>query len=482
MPVGKLAKIALLALIFAALSASAVFAYGDDENVYIRAEKLSQLGLLKGVGRGNYDMLRAPTRAESVVMVIRLLGKEQEALKSKAAPHRFYDVPEWAERYITYAYDSGLSKGVSENYFGSNLAMDARQYATFLLRALNYSDDRGDFTYDEAMDFASSIGLLDGFNDSGKFLRSDMIFLSYNALCADMNDDPPVRTLGEYLIGSGVFTDAQWEKAAALEDIVFIRRNDYEWKGTAYFSASSKDGLLKDLRSAISLMPDEVVISVPAGKEKEYMDHITLQFVNLLAYAREFQTRYSYGSGTIWIGVSYTKGFQSMAYLQNPTVPVSDEIKALAMNGVGVYKEKFEGIDSEYELVKAIHDYTANKLSYDDRDRPGSDDLDGALNTNWATCGGYSAMFQFFSLLGGPDCEMVYGTSVNRKGSIENHAWNLVKVDGNWYNVDVTWNDPVVNTGEKIVRYDYFLISDSVMSKDHVWEKNSYPAAKFSWN
>ena len=54
------------------------------------------------------------------------------------------------------------------------------------------------------------------------------------------------------------------------------------------------------------------------------------------------------------------------------------------------------------------------------------------------------------------------------------HAWNLVQVDGEWYHLDTTWNDPLPDRpGE--VRYDYFLVSDTTMRQDHTWEADAYP-------
>ena len=54
------------------------------------------------------------------------------------------------------------------------------------------------------------------------------------------------------------------------------------------------------------------------------------------------------------------------------------------------------------------------------------------------------------------------------------HAWNLVKVDEQWYHLDITWNDPVPDQGER-VHYQYFLISDEKLSNDHEWIKSDYP-------
>lgn len=50
------------------------------------------------------------------------------------------------------------------------------------------------------------------------------------------------------------------------------------------------------------------------------------------------------------------------------------------------------------------------------------------------------------------------------------HAWNIVNIDGNYYHVDVTWDDPDESDN---INYDYFLISDEQMSTDHKWDINN---------
>ena len=58
--------------------------------------------------------------------------------------------------------------------------------------------------------------------------------------------------------------------------------------------------------------------------------------------------------------------------------------------------------------------------------------------------------------IAGIPCEYVSGYATG------GHAWNLVEIDGEWYHVDTTWDDPIPNR-EGYVRYDYFLKSDSYM-------------------
>ena len=57
-----------------------------------------------------------------------------------------------------------------------------------------------------------------------------------------------------------------------------------------------------------------------------------------------------------------------------------------------------------------------------------------------------------------------------------NHGWNKVKVDGNWYNLDVTWDDPVPDKKGHI-SYGYFLVSDSQLAKTHSWNDAGLPKA-----
>ncbi|MER1987589.1 MAG: hypothetical protein ABS948_17065 [Solibacillus sp.] len=64
------------------------------------------------------------------------------------------------------------------------------------------------------------------------------------------------------------------------------------------------------------------------------------------------------------------------------------------------------------------------------------------------------------------------------KGTAGNdtHAWNLVNVDGEWFHVDATWNDPVGNEDGQ-VNHKYFRLTDSQMAKTHTWAKEAYPTA-----
>ncbi|MBP1737121.1 MAG: SCP-like extracellular [Oscillospiraceae bacterium] len=151
------------------------------------AQRLYGLGLLQGTGTysdgtPNFDLDSSTTRAQAVTMLVRLLGQEDTALsEDNSCP--FTDVPSWAEPYVSYAYQNGLTKGVSDTQFGSDDQVTCNQYATLLLRALGYSDESGSFSWTDAASYASNIGLDCGsYSGSQNLNRGDVATLSSSAL------------------------------------------------------------------------------------------------------------------------------------------------------------------------------------------------------------------------------------------------------------------------------------------------------------
>ena len=127
---------------------------------------------------------------------------------------------------------------------------------------------------------------------------------------------------------------------------------------------------------------------------------------------------------------------------------------------------------SDFDKAKAIHDYLIINVDYDyqnylnDTIPRESYTALGALKNKYAVCAGYATAYKL--LCDKAELECIYVVGDTPRGS---HAWNQVKVDGKWYNVDTTWDDPVSTDKKfddhKFNRYSYFLISDDIMYKDH---------------
>ncbi len=174
------------------------------------AMDLKNLGLFYGVSDTDFALNRAPTRIEAMIMLIRLLGKEEEAT-SKKWSHPFQDVPDWASHYVGYAYEQGLTKGTSETTFGTENA-NAQMYLTFILRALGYSDvNQQDFHWENPYELSEHIGILPSKVDRNNFLRADVVLVSYAAMKVNLKNSS--QSLAQKLISEGVFTQEQFENS-----------------------------------------------------------------------------------------------------------------------------------------------------------------------------------------------------------------------------------------------------------------------------
>jgi len=183
-------------------------------NADTKAAALKLLGLFKGVSETEerFDLDRAPTRIEALVMLLRVMGKESEVL-AKGGTHPFTDVPLWADKYVGYAYENGLTNGISANTFGNGTA-NANMYLTFMLRALGYSDAKGDFVWEAPSRLAKAVGLLSVETNTDDFLRADVAIVSWAALETDYKGED--LRLAKRLMADGVFSSDDYGKAIDL--------------------------------------------------------------------------------------------------------------------------------------------------------------------------------------------------------------------------------------------------------------------------
>lgn len=160
--------------------------------------------------------------------------------------------------------------------------------------------------------------------------------------------------------------------------------------------------------------------------------------------------------------------------------------------GVSTFKNKINAVNSavqsiitslikpgmsDYDKELAIHDYVVNSTKYDyDNYVNGTIPDDsytayGALTNNHvAVCEGYGeSMYRLLNAAGISNLIAV-GTDTSGTG----HEWNIVKVSGNYYQVDATWDDPISSSGN-ILTHDYFNLTDVQMANDHIWDTNRYP-------
>lgn len=149
---------------------------------------------------------------------------------------------------------------------------------------------------------------------------------------------------------------------------------------------------------------------------------------------------------------------------------------------------------SAYDRELALHDWMLDWGEYDPgalssgprgEPLPHNDDPYGFLVGRKGICMGYSLTFQLFMDICGIECVTVPGTA---HAGTDEHAWNMVKLEDEWYVVDVTWDDPVSLVPviiSKETSHRYFNVTSAFLREnDHQWDEGAVPEAEgtaYAW-
>lgn len=116
---------------------------------------------------------------------------------------------------------------------------------------------------------------------------------------------------------------------------------------------------------------------------------------------------------------------------------------------------------NEYQNIKNVHDYLVETIDYDETiSQQNIYDIYGALINKKCVCEGYAKAFKYLMEAIDVPCVIVAGEGTNSDGNTENHAWNYVQLNGIWYAIDCTWDDPILMNGAVLTnsaKYKYFL-------------------------
>ncbi len=171
---------------------------------------------------------------------------------------------------------------------------------------------------------------------------------------------------------------------------------------------------------------------------------------------------------------NYTVVELNYTYSGQERIQKADEIEAVVteiMNGISADA-------SEYEKIKYVYEYLVSNVSYVE-EAPDNQNLYSSLVRKETVCAGYAKAAQYLLNRMGVYCTYVIGTAT-RDGETQAHAWNIVRCDENYYYVDVTWADPVIEETNPMavdeMVYDYLCCSEAVLKETHITEeKYNYP-------
>ncbi len=159
-------------------------------------------------------------------------------------------------------------------------------------------------------------------------------------------------------------------------------------------------------------------------------------------------------------------------YSNYDIIKINEKVEEIVKNEVKNEKDT-------RKIIKIIHDYIINHAKYD-KDRTDRNIINyqsntayGVLFEGYGICSGYADAMAIF---------LNYFDIPNFKVASENHVWNAVYLDNNWYHLDLTWDDPIINTGEDVLDDSYFLITTKQLKKlkdnQHHFDEDIYSELK----
>lgn len=216
-----------------------------------------------------------------------------------------------------------------------------------------------------------------------------------------------------------------------------------------FYCPDSYSGCLKDVEKI--------------ANDQDLLSHIN-NFIHPFNGFNHIETQYdSLGKVTVQVEKSYSN---------QQVMEIKEKVDVLA-------QELIIPNDSDINNIRRVHDYIINHSVYDsdrsdyDITTYDSDIAYGPLFQGHGICGGYTdAMELFLEEMG----------IKSYKVSSEQHVWNAVYLDGVWLHLDLTWDDPVVSTGENLLEHNFFLIDTpsllALEQTEHNFNKSIYSELK----
>ncbi|OWA33833.1 hypothetical protein B9G55_21090 [Saccharibacillus sp. O16] len=226
-------------------------------------------------------------------------------------------------------------------------------------------------------------------------------------------------------------------------------------------AASSDTSVITNITRALEQKKTSFTLQMSSSQAERVLSLIDSAITKAEPYARytvdqfEMSTETSGNQATVTFSASYLENKQQADYV---TAQVKATLKSIIKPGM-----------TSEDKIKAIHDYIVAKFAYDESLTRYSA-YDG-LTEGTTVCQGYALLGYRMLNLAGIETKIVEGYA---GGDL--HVWNKVKLNGNWYNIDLTWDDPTPDRkGE--VSYGYYMVTDKLLARDHTWKQKDYPAA-----
>ena len=462
----------------------------------IAAAELAMYGVLPAQYMKPQKETREPLGRQDAVRIVYNMFAEGDLEKPNFLKHPFVDVDAEYDEAISWAYQNGVTFGISENLFGTSDITEA-EFVTFLLRAMGYGNS---FFYTESVEVAGYIGFeYIPFFQSEFTLGNAVQYLSYaldlhasgaeQSLKESLNMKPMlVPEAYPYRIVIAPRTKAEAEKNILMAKNYFpyeisIQGNRMQddqftelyreyldliykcdsgeysrepwwqciissWsKVSTSMSYASDSQLSAEDKESYTALSDELYIKYSDGamSADDYVYQKELLMLNWLP-----------ANGPMRISLYYNEPY----LLANDTSHVfrlfqDDQVRLWADEQYQSYiapaleKSAYDAILAAKMLVCRLVSYDPNptgKTSDGRQDtyRYESHSILGAYLDGHVVCDGYSYLFMYFMQRAGIPCFEMLGSSISSEEAekgITDHSWVKVKLNDKWYNMDICWED-----------------------------------------
>lgn len=412
---------------------------------YNDVTNLTSLGILSGYPDGTFKPENEITNAEFVKILMESIGADvSDELELMLFPGH------WATKYITYAYKNGIiTDDELIHGFDPSASITRAAMTKMMILALGIEPARIDDPFSDISDMYASTAykeyllrgylLEDGtriYNGAGNALRSEACAIIMRIL--NYREDPYLYKKEQIL--SGAAANAL-NTESELIDLFYILNREFIEEFT-------------------------FTTNIPFEVWEGYYRHANLIYLEYF-YTVSLECSYDpvNAPNVYRVKLIFDGSTDDYRTLHSKTAEKVDATLA------SIITDEM----SERDKIKAIHDYLILNCAYDYNNyvmgtvQPRSRLAIGVFEDKLAVCQGYAAAFNLLCREAGIRSVVIKGTS---PASIDDHAWNMVLVDGRLYHIDVTHDDPVPDTKGK-VSYRYFMLTDAEMTAlGYSWDKS----------
>lgn len=358
-------------------------------------------------------------RLEVAELLYRICG---EAGKEADCP--FPDVPEEYREAVGWLYSAGITHGISSEEYGTG-SITRAQFLTMLFRLLDWEDEP----------------MTEGF----------MLSIAYENDLLPAGLNTAGFTHGDVYLILLTFTERYYpEKLAPV-------RPEMSRPDCISLTAFSDWDAERQVSAALRYAPREIELfftaDCPEEERQAFAEQYSGEYLFTPVLNTAKATRYSF---TRWDDCRFVLRFYSYAPAYLAYLDTADWFRCFADAGYSRWLLEFtENViptltaqeSGDYEKVRAAQELVCELAAYDWAERdairsgggsihPSAHAITGFLSTGLIVCDGYANAYQWILRCLGVESFVVYGC-----GAGEHHAWNKVRIDGEWYNADLCWMD-----------------------------------------